>query len=59
MINVDETRRAIMGSPKPSAGTVWGVHAPGVSFYRILPGKSAEALRDVNRDMRSTACPLV
>ena len=47
VINVDETRWAIMGSPKPAAGTVWGVHAPGVSFYRILPGKSAEEGREV------------
>jgi transposase len=47
VINVDETRWAIMGSAKPAAGTVWGVHAPGVSFYRILPGKSAEEGREV------------
>ena len=32
VINVDETRWALMGSPKPAAGTVLGVHAPGVSF---------------------------
>lgn len=50
VINVDETRWAIMGSPKPAAGTVWGVHAPGVSFYRILPGKSAEEGREVLAD---------
>jgi transposase len=47
VINVDETRWAIMGSPKPAAGTVWGVHAPTVSFYRILPGKSADEGRQV------------
>jgi transposase len=47
VINVDETRWAIMGSPKPAAGTVWGVHAPGVAFYRILPGKSAAEGREV------------
>jgi hypothetical protein len=47
VINVDETRWAIMGSSKPAAGTVWGVHAPGVSFYRILPGKSADEGREV------------
>jgi transposase len=52
VINVDETRWAIMGSPKPAAGTVWGVHAPGVSFYRILPGKSAEEGREVLADYR-------
>lgn len=47
VINVDETRWALMGSAKPSAGTVWGVHAPTVSFYRILPGKSAAEGREV------------
>jgi transposase len=47
VINVDETRWAIMGSAKPSAGTVWSVHAPTVSFYRILPGKSATEGREV------------
>jgi transposase len=50
VINVDETRWAIMGSPKAAAGTVWGVHAPGVSFYRILPGKSADEGRQVLAD---------
>ena len=47
VINVDETRWAIMGTATPAAGTVWGVHAPTVSFYRILPGKSAEEGREV------------
>lgn len=47
VINVDETRWAIMGSPKPAAGTVWGVRSPTVSFYRILPGKSADEGRQV------------
>jgi transposase len=47
VINVDETRWAIRGIPQPAAGTVWGVHAPTVSFYRILPGKSAEEGRQV------------
>jgi transposase len=42
VINVDETRWAIMGTAKPATGTVWGVHAPTVSYYRILPGKSVE-----------------
>jgi transposase len=55
VINVDETRWAIMGSPKPAAGTVWGVHAPGVSFYRILRGKSAEEGRDVLADYTGIA----
>jgi transposase len=49
VINVDETRWAIMGTPKPAAGPVWGVHAPTVSFYRILPGKSADEGRQVLR----------
>jgi transposase len=52
VINVDETRWAIMGSPKPAAGTVWGVHAPAVSFYRILLGKSADEGRQVLADYR-------
>jgi transposase len=47
VINVDETRWPIMGAPKPAAGTVWSVHAPTVSFYRILPGKSADEGREV------------
>jgi transposase len=50
VINVDETHWAIMGSPKPAAGTVWGVRAPGVAFYRILPGKSADEGREVLAD---------
>jgi transposase len=50
VINVDETRWAIIGTPKPAAGTVWGVYAPTVSFYRILPGKSTEEGREVLRD---------
>jgi transposase len=50
VINVDETRWAIMGTPKPAAGTVWGVHAPTVSFYRILPGKSTDEGREVLGD---------
>lgn len=55
VINVDETRWAIMGSPKPAAGTVWGVHAPGVSFYRILPGKSADEGRAVLAEYKGIA----
>jgi Transposase IS66 family len=47
VINVDETRWAIMGTAKPATGTVWGVHAPTVSYYRILPGKSVEEGRAV------------
>ena len=47
MINVDETRWPIMGSTTPTKGTVWGVRSPTVSFYRILPGKSADEGRQV------------
>ena len=54
VINVDETRWAIMGSGKPAAGTVWGVHAPAVAFYRILAGKSADEGRQVLGDYRGT-----
>jgi transposase len=50
VINVDETRWAIMGSPKPAAGTVWGVRTPTISFYRILPGKSSDEGRQVLAD---------
>ena len=42
VINVDETRWAIMGSAKPAAGTVWTVRTPTESFCRILPGKSTD-----------------
>jgi transposase len=55
VINVDETRWRIMGSSKPAAGTVWGVHAPTVSFYRILPGKSADEGRQVLTGYQGTA----
>jgi transposase len=47
VINVDETRWAIMGSLTPAKGTVWTVRSPAVSFYRILPGKSADEGRQV------------
>jgi len=47
VINVDETRWPIMGSPTPAKGTVWGVRSPTISFYRILPGKSADEGRRV------------
>lgn len=55
VIHVDETRWTIMGSPKPAAGTVWGVRAPTVSFYRILAGKSADDGRQVLAGYRGTA----
>jgi transposase len=54
VINVDETRWAIMGAVKPAAGTVWGVRTPTVSFYRILPGKSADEGRQVLAGYRGT-----
>jgi hypothetical protein len=47
VISVDETRWPIMGSLTPAKGTVWDVRSPTVSFYRILPGKSAEEGRQV------------
>jgi len=55
VINVDETRWPRLGSTTPAAGTVWGVHAPTVSFYRILPGKSADEGRQVLGGYRGTA----
>jgi transposase len=54
VVHVDETRWGIMGSAKPAAGTVWTVRAPTVSFYRILPGKSAEEGRQVLGGYRGT-----
>jgi transposase len=54
VINVDETRWAIMGSAKPAAGTVWTVRTPAASCYRILPGKSAEEGRQVLGGYRGT-----
>ena len=54
VINVDETRWPRLGSSSPSAGTVWGVHAPAVSFYRILPGKSTDEGRQVLGGYRGT-----
>lgn len=47
VINVDETRWPVLGSTSLAKGTVWGVRSPTVSFYRILPGKSAEEGRQV------------
>src|SRR5262249_17116667 len=54
VINVDETRWPIMGSPTPAKGTVWGVRSPTLSFYRILPGKSADEGRQVLAGYRGT-----
>jgi transposase len=54
VINVDETRWAIMGSTTPAKGTVWTVRSPTVSFYRILPGKSADEGRLVLKGYRGT-----
>ena len=55
VINVDETRWAIMGSAKPAAGTVWTVRTPTESFYRILPGKSTDEGRQVLAGYRGIA----
>jgi transposase len=54
VINVDETRWPRLGGA-PATGAVWSVHAPTVSFYRILPGKSAEEGRQVLGGYRGTA----
>lgn len=54
VINVDETRWAMMGSRTPAKGTVWTVRSPAVSFYRILPGKSADEGRLVLTGYRGT-----
>jgi len=54
VINVDETRWPIMGSPTLAKGTVWTVRSPAVSFYRILPGKSADEGRLVLNGYRGT-----
>ena len=55
VINVDETRWPRLGGTTPATGTVWGVHAPTVAFYRILPGKSTEEGRQVLGGYRGTA----
>jgi transposase len=55
VINVDETRWPRLGSTTPATGTVWGVYAPTVAFYRILPGKSTEEGRQVLGGYRGTA----
>jgi transposase len=54
VINVDETRWAMMGSMTPAKGTVWTVRSPAVSFYRILPGKSTDEGRLVLNGYRGT-----
>jgi transposase len=55
VINVDETRWPRLGSSTPATGTVWGVYAPTVAFYRILPGKSAEDGRQLLGAYHGTA----
>jgi transposase len=54
VINVDETRWPMMKSMLPAKGTVWTVRSPTVSFYRILPGKSADEGRQVLNGYRGT-----
>jgi len=54
VINVDETRWGMMGAMTPAKGTVWTVRSPTVSFYRILPGKSADEGRQVLNGYRGT-----
>lgn len=55
VINVDETRWPRLGGTAPATGTVWGIHAPTVAFYRILPGKSAEEGRQLLGGYRGVA----
>jgi transposase len=55
VINVDETRWPRLGGTAPAAGTVWGIHAPTVAFYRILPGKSVEEGRQLLGTYRGVA----
>lgn len=55
VINVDETRWPRLGSSTPATGTVWGMYAPTVAFYRILPGKSTEEGRQRLGAYRGTA----
>ena len=55
VINVDETRWPRLGGTTPATGAVWSVHAPTVSFYRILPGKSTEEGRQVLGGYHGTA----
>jgi len=55
VINVDETRWPRLGSSTPATGTVGGVYAPTVAFYRMLPGKSAEEGRQLLGAYRGTA----
>lgn len=54
VINVDETRWPVMKAMTPAKGTVWTVRSPSVSFYRILPGKSADEGRQVLNGYRGT-----
>jgi transposase len=54
VINVDETRWPVMKATTPAKGTVWTVRSPTVSFYRILPGKSADEGRQVLNGYRGT-----
>jgi transposase len=55
VIAADETRWPRLGGTTPAAGTVWGIHAPTVAFYRILPGKSAEEGRQLLGAYRGVA----
>ena len=55
VINVDETRWPRLGGTAPATGTVWGVHAPSVTFYRILPRKSAAEGRQLLGGYRGIA----
>jgi transposase len=43
-----------MNAMTPAKGTVWTVRSPTVSFYRMLPGKSADEGRQVLNGYRGT-----
>jgi len=47
VVHADETRWPLMGSKKKSAGCVWGLSTPEISFYRMLPTKSSSDGRKV------------
>jgi transposase len=55
VIHSDETRWPLMGSKKKSAGCVWGLSTPEISFYRMLPTKSTKDGRKVLGDYQGVA----
>ena len=55
VVHADETRWPLMGSKKKSAGCVWGLSTPEISFYRMLPTKSTQDGRKVLGDYQGIA----